>query len=116
MSRTVSREFLHFVMARLSRADQAELAELLAREGYTIADAGDEGLATAPNSGVPQGKLATDPPSSERQRKAMWAAAKGQSNIGIPRSVGKEFVGADMAHDESSFLTRWPECARIGVA
>jgi 8-oxo-dGTP pyrophosphatase MutT (NUDIX family) len=35
------------------------------------------------------------PPVSEEQRKAMWAAAKGQSTLGIPQKVGKEFVGAD---------------------
>jgi hypothetical protein len=35
------------------------------------------------------------PPVSERQRRAMWAAREGQSNIGIPRSVGREFTRAD---------------------
>lgn len=35
------------------------------------------------------------PPVSEAQRKAMWAAAKGHSNLGIPKSVGKEFADAD---------------------
>jgi hypothetical protein len=35
------------------------------------------------------------PPVSERQRKAMWAAASGKSTIGIPKSVGKEFASAD---------------------
>lgn len=38
---------------------------------------------------------ATDPPVSEAQRKAMGAAMSGNSNIGIPKSVGKEFIGAD---------------------
>jgi hypothetical protein len=33
------------------------------------------------------------PPRSEKQRRAMHAAAKGQSTIGIPKSVGREFVG-----------------------
>lgn len=37
--------------------------------------------------------LATDPPVSEAQRRAMWAAAKGKSTLGIPQEVGKEFVG-----------------------
>lgn len=32
---------------------------------------------------------------SENQRKAMYAAAKGDSNIGIPKKVAKEFVAAD---------------------
>ncbi len=35
------------------------------------------------------------PPVSERQRKAMWAAANGHSTSGIPESVGKEFVSKD---------------------
>lgn len=34
---------------------------------------------------------------SEAQRRAMYAAAAGKSNIGIPKSVGKKFV----AHDSS---------------
>lgn len=33
------------------------------------------------------------PPKSEKQRRAMYAAAAGKSTIGIPQSVGKEFVG-----------------------
>lgn len=37
----------------------------------------------------------TDPPVSEAQRRAMWAAKSGKSNIGIPKSVGEEFAGAD---------------------
>lgn len=37
--------------------------------------------------------LALDPPVSEPQRRAMWAAAKGHSTLGIPQKVGKEFVG-----------------------
>lgn len=32
---------------------------------------------------------------SEKQRRAMWAAAEGKSNLGIPKEVGKEFVKAD---------------------
>lgn len=35
------------------------------------------------------------PPVSERQRKAMYAAAAGKSTLGIPKKVGKEFAGAD---------------------
>ena len=35
------------------------------------------------------------PPRSEAQRKAMYAAAEGKSTLGIPKSVGKEFVAAD---------------------
>lgn len=39
--------------------------------------------------------LATDPPVSQAQRKAMGAAMSGRSNLGIPKSVGKEFIDAD---------------------
>lgn len=39
--------------------------------------------------------LATDPPVSEAQRRAMEAAAHGNSNIGIPEKVGAEFAKAD---------------------
>lgn len=35
------------------------------------------------------------PPVSERQRRAMEAAAHGRSTIGIPKSVGQEFARAD---------------------
>ncbi|MGN6148818.1 MAG: NUDIX hydrolase, partial [Rhizomicrobium sp.] len=35
------------------------------------------------------------PPVSEKQRRAMYAAAEGHSNLGIPKSVGGEFVGKD---------------------
>lgn len=35
------------------------------------------------------------PSTSERQRRAMAAAAQGKSTIGIPKSVGKEFMKAD---------------------
>ena len=35
------------------------------------------------------------PSVSEKQRKAMQAAAHGKSTIGIPEKVGKEFAAAD---------------------
>jgi hypothetical protein len=35
------------------------------------------------------------PAKSEAQRKAMFAAARGQSTLGIPQKVGKEFAAAD---------------------
>lgn len=37
----------------------------------------------------------TDPPVSEAQRRAMRAAAGGNSTLGIPKSVGKEFSEVD---------------------
>jgi hypothetical protein len=39
--------------------------------------------------------LAMDPPVSEKQARAMHAAAEGRSTLGIPREVGKHFVGED---------------------
>jgi len=42
-------------------------------------------------------RLAMDPPVSEAQRRAMYAAAAGNSTLGIPKSVGEEFVGKDHA-------------------
>jgi hypothetical protein len=35
------------------------------------------------------------PSKSEAQRRAMQAAAHGQSTLGIPKKVGKEFAAAD---------------------
>jgi len=35
------------------------------------------------------------PPVSEKQRRAMRAAASGKSTLGIPKKVGKEFSKAD---------------------
>ena len=37
----------------------------------------------------------TDPPVSEAQRRAMHAAASGNSTLGIPKKVGEEFAEAD---------------------
>lgn len=37
----------------------------------------------------------TMPPVSEKQRRAMRAAASGKSTLGIPASVGKEYSKAD---------------------
>lgn len=34
------------------------------------------------------------PYTSKQQQKAMYAAAEGKSNIGIPKKIGKEFVKA----------------------
>lgn len=41
------------------------------------------------------GAMAFDPPVSEAQRRAMYAAAEGKSTLGIPEKVGREFVGKD---------------------
>jgi hypothetical protein len=44
-------------------------------------------------------RLTTDPPVSEAQRRAMWAAREGHSTLGIPKSVGEKFVGP--GHDSA---------------
>ncbi|NTJ46902.1 DUF2213 domain-containing protein [Agrobacterium rhizogenes] len=44
------------------------------------------------------------PPVSEAQRKAMEAAAHGHSDLGIPKSVGEEFVTADDAPRAAGIL------------
>ena len=44
---------------------------------------------------VEDAALATDPPVSEKQRRAIFAAASGKSTLGIPEKVGKEYVGKD---------------------
>lgn len=41
------------------------------------------------------------PAVSEKQRRAMFAAANGHSTLGIPKAVGKEFVGKDADFEES---------------
>jgi len=35
------------------------------------------------------------PSTTQKQARAMKAAAAGKSNLGIPKAVGKEFVAAD---------------------
>jgi len=35
------------------------------------------------------------PPRSQAQRRAMYAAASGQSMLGIPQGVGQEYAAAD---------------------
>jgi len=50
--------------------------------------------------------IATDPPVSEAQRRAMYAAAEGRSKLGIARSVGREFIGKDMARSDWGLLKR----------
>jgi hypothetical protein len=41
---------------------------------------------------LPGGSESIDPPVSQAQRRAMYAAAEGHSNLGISQKVGKEFV------------------------
>lgn len=50
-----------------------------------------------------QGSGVFNPMVSQAQRKAMYAAASGHSTLGIPASVGKDFVAAG---DASSHLPK----------
>lgn len=63
----------------------------------------DGGFVILPDYGadmnIPAPQLATDPPVSEAQRRAMEAAAHGHSTLGISAKVGKEFVGKDGSLD-----------------
>mgnify|MGYP001606226555 CR=1 FL=1 len=52
---------------------------------------------------MPGGPEAIDPVVSQAQRRAMYPAAAGKSRIGIPKSVGKEFIA------ESHGVTDLPE-------
>lgn len=46
------------------------------------------------------------PAVSEAQRRAMYAARAGKSTLGIPKSVGEEFVGKDMKPEDWDGLVR----------
>lgn len=46
------------------------------------------------------------PSVSEKQRRAMQAAAHGKSTIGIPKKVGKEFVAADKKKKKATVMQR----------
>jgi len=46
------------------------------------------------------------PSVSRQQQKAMFAAAKGHSNIGIPKKVAEDFVAADEAHGPAKLPAR----------
>ena len=50
------------------------------------------------------------PAVSEKQKKAMYAAAEGKSNLGIPTSVGKEFVGKDGQLNRKAILKAAMDC------
>jgi hypothetical protein len=60
-------------------------------------------------------RMAQDPIQSERQRRAMGAAASGHSRLGIPPSVGERFLHGDQIETElPSERTREPATVRAG--
>ena len=54
------------------------------------------------------------PAVSEKQRRAMYAAAEGRSTLGIPEEVGKEFVGAD-SEDSAKVEAHVPETTEYKI-
>lgn len=46
------------------------------------------------------------PSESKQQRKAMFAAKAGNSTLGIPQKVGKDFIKADKGRDLSKLPLR----------
>lgn len=58
---------------------------------------------------MPRDQVATDPPVSEAQRRAMEAAAHGNSTLGIPKKVGEEFVGDDAKGHAAGILFVAPD-------
>jgi hypothetical protein len=47
------------------------------------------------------------PSESKQQRKAMFAAKAGNSTLGIPQKVGKDFIKADQAKSKAA-LSKLP--------
>jgi hypothetical protein len=69
-------------------------AEPKDHEGYPSGRAPPWGPHDEPrHQRVQEPHMATDPPTSEAQAKAMYAAREGRSTLGIPKSVGEHFVG-----------------------
>jgi hypothetical protein len=50
---------------------------------------------------------------SDAQRRAMYAAAKGHSTIGIPKEVGKEFVSSSHDQDQSKLPEKVKKTSRM---
>lgn len=58
------------------------------------------------------------PSKTERQHRAMAAAAGGNSNLGIPKSVGQDFMSADKGKSMNSHMmpngTMMPNSKMVG--
>lgn len=61
----------------------------------TASDAGSGGVIRKSLADIHKSATLSKPPVSEAQRRAMGAAAGGNSTLGIPKSVGKEFIDED---------------------
>jgi Uncharacterized protein conserved in bacteria (DUF2213) len=78
--------------------------------GKTIAkDASVEHLAKMLDTfeHTPESKKSWDESVSEPQHKAMEAAANGESSLGIPKTVGKEFADADKGKKFGDMIRDW---------
>jgi hypothetical protein len=51
---------------------------------------------------------------SEAQRRAMYAAANGKSTLGIPKSVGRDFVAAGPASSNLPERKKAPKSKPLG--
>lgn len=54
------------------------------------------------------------PDVSEAQQRAMYAAKEGRSTLGIPQSVGADFIAADKAAGNPSLPKRAPKSKKLG--
>ena len=54
------------------------------------------------------------PSLTPKQRRAMYAASKGKSTIGIPESVGKEYVEADKQATLEAIVNPRPKRKKMG--
>lgn len=82
----------------VSKLDQLiKSLEELEKKGKSKDDLEGHGHARdgEPMDAANKAEVLSKPPVSEAQRRAMFAAASGKGNIGIPKSVGKDFAEAD---------------------
>jgi len=90
-------------MAADAAVSREEIDKIYQEQGYEAAKraAKEAGILWYASAGArrkpakDKRRMATDPPVSEAQRRAMFAAKSGHSNLGIPKSVGEEFASAD---------------------
>lgn len=82
------------------RAEEAKKSEAPEVKNPSVAMSGNMKPSKVPFKGSNGGEVhkaepLSKPPVSQAQRAAMGAAASGHSTLGIPKSVGKEFIDAD---------------------
>lgn len=88
------------------KTKKTEIVAALTKDVKLAKDASLEGvveLLDALENGAAKDNVA-DESVSEEQHKAMEAAANGESNLGIPKKVGEEFVGKDATEGLKGFL------------